>query len=419
MKIWLALFFSIVLLQSACSTRTKEPIEKQIQHALDKTIEKNNERGVSAAIIIQDRKKMSFTSGISHDSITMNPDMLFAIGSVTKNVVAALTLKLAEENILSLDDSLSKWLPNYPNVDNTITIRQLLNHTSGLYMFWDNQQIWDDLKKDREKVWTPEEVLGYIKEPYFAPGNGWRYSNTNYLLLAMIITKSTGSNLSAEFRKRFWEPLGINNAYLSMEDTLPANQAHIFGDNFNFGDATIDLTFLPRASHESIAYGSSGIFTTAMDLADWCHALFEGKVLQEKSMTEMMQFVKFKPVSDMNAYGLGVQVYKPSFSAGKLAIGHGGGNIGTTTYMAYLPDYHASIVVMVNAFPSKSATPITKELIRIVLKDQHALGFIPYIPLFPTGFIVLCYLISAVTVSVVLFRRRKNIKTVFTRNTRG
>ena len=112
---------------------------------------------------------------------------------------------------------------------------------------WDNQQIWDDLKKDRTKVWTPEEVLSYIEEPYFTPGNGYRYSNTNYLLLAMIIEKATGSKLSTEFRERFWQNLGIENTYLSLEENIPDNQAHVYGDNFNNDGTNIDLTFLPRA----------------------------------------------------------------------------------------------------------------------------------------------------------------------------
>jgi len=85
--------------------------------------------------------------------------MLFAISSITKNFVAASTFKLIEEGILALDDPISKWLPPYNYIDSTITIRQLLNHTSGIYMFFSNQQIWDDLKKDRTKVWRPEEVL--------------------------------------------------------------------------------------------------------------------------------------------------------------------------------------------------------------------------------------------------------------------
>ncbi len=412
MKGWLYIIITLMLFQTSCSNKRDCSLEEQIQDVLDRTILKYNERGVSTAIIIQDSIKFSMVSGISHDSVSMKPDMLFAIGSVTKNFVAALTLKLVEENKLSLDDPLSRWLPTYPNVNSTITIRQLLNHTSGIYMFWDNQKIWDELKKDRGKVWTPEEVLGYIKDPYFAPGKGWRYSNTNYLLLAMIIEKSTGSTLSTELKKHLFEPLGIENIYLSQEDTIPENQAHVFGDNFNFGDPTVDLTFLPRASHESITFGSSGVFTTAMDLATWSTALYEGKVLQAQSMAEMSQFVKFKPFGDMKAYGLGVQVYRNSFSSGKLAIGHAGGNIGTTTYMVYLPDYQVSIVVMVNAFPGKSATAITKKLIRVILKDQNALGFIPSIAYPPTGIILFVFALSILTITVVLIRKRNSLKTV-------
>jgi D-alanyl-D-alanine carboxypeptidase len=162
-------------------------LEDQMQKVLDRGLDRYDVRGVSAAVIFPDGKIWTGVSGISHDTVTIKPDMLFAIGSITKNVVAALTLKLNEEGILSLEDPLSKWLPSYPNVDDRITIRQLLNHTSGLYMFWDNQQIWDELKRDRTKVWSHEEVLSYLKDPCFAPGKGWRYSNTNYLLLAMII----------------------------------------------------------------------------------------------------------------------------------------------------------------------------------------------------------------------------------------
>jgi D-alanyl-D-alanine carboxypeptidase len=99
--------------------------------------------------------------------------MLFAIGSVTKNFVATLVLSLAEEGVLSLDDPVSKWLPTYDHIDGNITIRQLLNHTSGVYNYFENQKIWDDLIADRTKYFTPEEVLEYLKEPYFEAGEGW------------------------------------------------------------------------------------------------------------------------------------------------------------------------------------------------------------------------------------------------------
>ena len=261
------------------------------------------------------------------------------------------------------------------------------------------------MKKDRTKGWSSEEVLSYIKEPCFEPGDGWRYSNTNYLLLAMIIEKATGSKLSTEFKKRLFEPLGIENAYLSQQEDIPDNQAHVYGDNFNEDGSNIDLTFLPRASHESIGFGSSGIFTTAESLARWSHGLFEGKVLEPESMEQMLEFVKFWPVANMRAYGLGVQLYERDFSYGKKAIGHGGGNIGTTTHMVYLPEYHVSIVVMANAFPNKSAGFIAKGLMKVVFKELKAIGFIPYLPL-PIRLFMVSFSIFVI-VQIILHKRKK------------
>jgi D-alanyl-D-alanine carboxypeptidase len=338
-------------------------LEVKLQSVLERGIEKHDTRGVSGAIVFPDGRLWTGVSGISHGTVAMESDMLFGIGSITKNFVAALTLQLVEEGTLSLDDAVSEHLRPFPHVEDSITIRQLLNHTSGLYMFWDNDELWDALKADRTRVWTPEEVLTYIRKPYFEPGEGWHYSNTNYLLLGMIIEKATGSSLSAEFRSRFWDPLGIEG-YLSIQEEIPGRLAHVFGDDFHYGPAEEDLTFEPRASHESIIFGSGGLFMTATDLARWSQALFGGQVLGEESMAEMLEFVPFRPAFNMRAYGLGVQRFERRFSSGREAIGHGGGNIGSTTYMVYLPAYEVSIVVMVNAFPTTSGNDIAKRLIR-------------------------------------------------------
>ena len=410
------LSITIILLSlcylTSCSNVDKDPLEVKLQQVLDEKISEYDGRGVSAAVILPNQEIWTGVSGISYDTVLIKPDMLFAIGSITKNVVATLTLKLVEEGFLGLDDPLSKWLPEYPHVNSAITIRQLLNHTSGIYMFWSNQKIWDDLKDDRHKVWTAEEILSYIKEPYFEPGDGWRYSNTNYLLLAMIIEKATGSSLSTEFRKYFWQPLEIENAYLTIEDEIPDNLAHVFGDNYNNDGSVLDLTYLPRASHESITHGSSGLTMTAEDLARWGNSLFEMEVLDQKSMDEMLEFVDIGFGRKKRGYGLGVELFAKHTAHGENAIGHSGANIGTSVYMVHLPEHHITIVVMINDFNHGCSLAITKSLTKVVRKEFNILGLIPYFDFFPFGFL----LIGAITTLLILFsirlwRKAHNIKT--------
>lgn len=362
------IFLMLAFLLVSCTACSPETSDEKLQKILDKGVEKYKLRGVSAAVVFNTDSVWTGTSGISHDTIAMHPDMLFSIGSITKNFVATLTLKLAENGVLSLDDKLSDWLPHYPHIDPNITIRQLLNHTSGIYMYWVNDDIWKALIADRTRVWTPEEVLEYIKEPHNQPGEGWRYSNTNYLLMAMIIEKATGTTLGAMLKKLLWEPHNMQNYYLWLADTIPAYQAHVFGDNFQFGAAEQDLTFKSRASHESIGFGSSGIVTTAADLARWCQTLFEGEVLSKSSMEEMLDFVDFTPVANMKAYGLGLQLFTLKVTGGKKAWGHGGGNIGSATYMIYLPKTNVSVVVMVNAFPTSSVDYFARKIIRKITR---------------------------------------------------
>jgi len=352
---------SIALLTGLFScTRDTRPYDVRVRETLREGLLEFNVKGASAAVIMPDGSIHRIVAGFSHDSIAIEPDMLFAIGSITKNVVAALVLQLAEEGILSLNDPISRWLPKYPYVDSTITIRQLLNHTSGLYMFWDNQKLWDDLKQYRDSVFSPETVLSYIRDPYYSPGKDFRYSNTNYLLLAMICTRATKSTLSAEFRRRFWEPLKIEDAWLSLEEQIPQNLAHVWGDNFENDGSYRDLTFLPRASHESITYGSSGLFMTAAGLARWSDALFGGKVLTEASLNEMLRFGK-------GGYGLGVGYFHSALAGGVQAVGHMGGNIGTTASMVHSREHGVSLVIMINAYHLKCIGELTEKVGEISL----------------------------------------------------
>ncbi len=365
-KMRISIFILTLMILGALScSRDRRPLDVRLQAAIDDGLRKYDVKGASAALIFPDGSIRLVVGGVSHDTVPIRPDMLFAIGSITKNVVAALVFQLVEEDVLSLEDPLRKWLPPYPKVDGSITIRQLLAHTSGLYMFWENQKIWDDLIQYRQRIFTPEEVLSYLKDPHFPPGRGFRYSNTNYLLLAMIITRATGSSLSGEFRRRFWQPLGLNNAFLSMEEQIPDRMAHVWGDNFENDGSFRDITFLPRASHESITYGSAGLFMTAEDLARWSNFLFEGKVLKPLSLKKMLTIGR-------GGYGLGVGRLGRSLTGSEKAFGHGGGNIGTSAYMIYLPERHASIALMINAFNGKCLNYIAEELVSIAAEHLSA-----------------------------------------------
>jgi D-alanyl-D-alanine carboxypeptidase len=127
-------------------------------------------------------------------------------------------------------------------------------------------------------------------------------------------------------------------------------------------------------------------------------------------MDEMLQFVEFREVANIKSYGLGVQFYPRSFSSGEKAIGHAGGNIGTTTYMVYLPEQNVSIVVMVNAFPNRSADYITKKLVRAVLRDLNAISMIPYFDFFPTGLGLISITIIIINISLYIRKKRKRIR---------
>ncbi len=347
----------------------KRPLGQKLQSALDDRLRRCDVKGASVAVVLPDGTTWRGASGISQGDVKMSPDMVFAIGSITKNMVAALTLQLAEEGKLSLEDPVSKWLQPYEHVDPAITVRQMLNHTSGLFMFWDNQQLWDDLICHRTKAFTPEEVLSYLQAPYFAPGQGYHYSNTGYLLSAMIITRATGSALSAGFRQRFWEPLGLRSACLTPEEPYPENLAHVWGDNFQNDGSYRDITFLPRMSHDTITYGSAGVFMTAEDLARWTRALFNGKVIRAGSLRQMQTFGR-------GDYGLGLERLGYSEAGGLTAVGHGGGNIGSTTWMVYLPDHDVSIAVMVNRFGGNWASSIARDIARTTVVHLRPEAFL-------------------------------------------
>jgi D-alanyl-D-alanine carboxypeptidase len=352
-------FFVSQTVSASPTSKLELPFAKQLQDVLDNGLKKYNGKGISAAVIVPGYKTWVGVNGVSHENIPIKADTLFDAGSITKNFVAALTLKLVEQGLLTLDDPLHKWLSDYPNIDNTITIRQLLNHTSGLYGLQGRSAIRPILK-DPGRLWTPKEVLTtLVGKPHFPKGKGWQYSNTGYLLLGMIIEKATGSKISTELRNRFWNPLGLDSTFLAIEEVLPANIAHGWID-INGDKALDDFSVFPRTALYSVFKGAGGVYSTPEDLAKWTHALFhEGKVVSKGSLDQMVAFHSPIPKPIITGYGLGVERYKSRFFNGSIfktgrkeihleLWGHAGNGPGYFAFIWYLPEYGVSIGLISN-----------------------------------------------------------------------
>ena len=132
-------------------------------------------------------------------------------------------------------------LPPFNNIDGTITIRQLLNHTSGIFDLIENPGLWESIFTEPKRIWSYEEVLSnYVMEPYFDKGSQWRYTNTGYVVLRMIIEQISGSTMATEYRKHLIEPAGLTKTFCTIEETLPPLSAYGWID-VNGGNGWLEL----------------------------------------------------------------------------------------------------------------------------------------------------------------------------------
>lgn len=317
---------------------------RKLQNALNTLKTSYNLVGISGAVYVPGQGVWRGTAGISEPGVNITPDMVFSIGSITKNFVAANILQLADADSLSLDDPLYKWFPRYTNIDSTITIKRLLNHTSGIYNFTDNSAYLSAINADFGRYWQLEESLQYVLAPYFSQGAGWRYSNTNYVLLAMIIKKITGHNLSEEFHSRFFTPLNMTGSFVEIKDTLNVPWVHNWVD-LNGDGILDDASFIPQTSFASSTMGAGGVISRPENLLTWVKNVFTpGRILSQSSLNLMTTFVSAS-ISGANGYGLGTMRYN---AGGRICWGHAGNSFGHSTVAMYYPQDSVCISLMMN-----------------------------------------------------------------------
>lgn len=281
---------------------------------------------------------------------------VYRIGSMTKQFTAAAVLREIERGKLSLDDDMSKYLPDFPLHGHRVTIRQLLNHTSGIRSYT-GVPGWS---KTWSQELSPREIVRFVENDTFdfAPGTQWRYNNTGYVLLGMILEKVSGQPYAAYLQREFFTPLGLR--HIGYCPTTTTDTAFAAGYAIA-GDKPQPAPFLDM-SHP---FSAGALCATVGDFAAWQRALASGRVVNAKSFGLMSTPDTLNNGTRLQ-YGFGLV---PGDFAGHRSVGHGGAVHGFTSSGLYFPADTTNVIVFSNANvpPEALAVNIARALVGMPL----------------------------------------------------
>ena len=368
---------------TASATNT---VVQDLADKLQSTLDQNLGETVGATVGITSPSGDWFgASGVNNleTGTFVTPGDRFPIGSITKTFTATTVLQLAEKGKLSLEDTLGKWLPdianNIPNSDE-ITIRQILNGTSGIRDFLGEEFVQDLLDnpslifQDRE----PEELVSYVYDRPLFEGSRcyqevqWCYPNTGYILAGLIIEEATDSNIAEEIREGILTPLEMNDTFFAEEEEIPGGYVSGYAKNINneFDDTT--------EYNLSLAWTAGGLVSNTQDLTRFAQGLFGGELLQPDSLAQMLTFVDG---GEGYRYGLGVIEIDTGLGA---ILGHAGDIFGYHSDMWYLPETEVIYTNLQNTQPSSNLiapilTTLLAENAQSVPESNNAIGLIVFL----------------------------------------
>ncbi len=314
---------------------------------LQAALQSSTKPGAALSIVTADGSFWSGANGFVdlEAGTAMTADSRSGIGSITKTMTAVTTLQLVQEGKLSLDETLVQWLPQVTGkIENSelITLRQLLNHSSGIPNFLD-----DDfaavLFGNPNFVWQPENFLelAYGESAISEPGEQYSYSNTNYTLLGLIVEAASDDTLSNQFQSRIFEPLGMNKTSIvtpaSQPDDFPQGYLDLADPDYGLADESqlIPVPFHPTAR----GFGEGGAVSTVGDLTRFSEALNNGELLTPVTLNQMRE--DNLPVTETDRYGLGLELFSTPFGT---TIGHSGGFPGVNSNMFVTPEQGFTVV---------------------------------------------------------------------------
>jgi D-alanyl-D-alanine carboxypeptidase len=359
-----AIFCSVVLLcVVAEAAAAGPPDEARLQEALDRLVA----AGVPGAVLLvrDGGGTIRLASGYSvvAGHVPARPDDRFRIGSVTKTFVSTVLLQLVGEGKLSLDDTVEDVLPGRLRGGDAVTVRHLLQQTSGLHDYLADPRIFRPYRNGNlRKVWTPSQLLAVANghKRNFRPGARWEYSNTNYLVLGLIVEALTGNPLASELKRRVFDRAGLRATTFDTQPTIAGRHMHGY---FPLNKQLTDLSVLSPTA----AWAAGGMVSTTDDVARFFRALLEGRLLRADLLREMEATV---PIGPADAYGLGLwrtgsmALSSRPFTCGT-AWGHNGDWIGYNTNAFNSKDGRRQFVLFVNRDEASFTPAIAKAIFAV------------------------------------------------------
>lgn len=365
----IVLCFSVLISTSCSSDDASNPQEEvdlvtpRLQAIIDDKVGNDTDKlvGVSISIRVGSEERWNLVGGISKLNTPTQSDMRFGVGSVTKTVVAATTMKLIDDGVLTINDHLGDWLTlSNPNVDEQVTIFQLLNHTSGIngYMY---PELWEQVEANLNTPIPQIDLVDFIGPPL----EELAYSNSNYLLLGLIIEAATGQTVGEVMREKFWTPLQLNNMYFGTNESISGPMATPWRDSDGNGMLE-DISDEYGAAYHSVFYCAADVFSTASDLSMWAQHLYNGNAISDESRQMMLTSYVDIPHPIFTGYGLGV---RRNVYAGRVMWGHTGGMRGYGSAMFWDPISNVSIAMLNNQSRSEDGPTLRYELVEELLTE--------------------------------------------------
>jgi len=340
-------------------------IRAQLDSTFQAIYEAGSFPGATAAVALPDGSTLALAVGFADSvrRVPMRPSDRMLQGSVGKTYYAAVAMQLVAAGLLDLDAHVSdylgdrSWFDRIPNARD-ITVRNLMNHTSGVMRYEFKEQFLIDLRADPDKRWEPEELVAYVldEEASFAAGAGWEYSDTNYILLGMIIEGITGRALYTEVEERILEPLDLRNTVPSDSRTIPGLVQGYAGTGNPFLGR--DEVLLPDGRfviNPQFEWAGGGYASTTEDLARWAKADYEGRAFDPELLPAVLDGVPAR-LGPGSSYGLGVIIQETPLGT---TYGHSGFFPGYLTQVAYYPEQRIAVAVQVNtSVPQSLGRPL-------------------------------------------------------------